>query len=306
VTLVELLVVVAIIAALLGLLLPAVQSVRESARATTCASNQRQVVLALQVLADARKYVPPMAAPASRKPITKAAATYNGATGFTAFTWLLPYIEEDGLYRISNRDVNTPVADAPGAGKIYSVPIPVFRCPSDAFHESGMSLTENGGADLWAVGNYAANYNVFGNPPAVTAVERAEGRSRFDAAFPDGASKTVVFAERYGTCGSDGVVTGGDTAGSLWCDSNNRWRPVFCVNEKDQTPDTPGFTRCAMFQVAPHWLQACDSSLAQTAHPGAMKVALGDGSVRGVAGSLDPQTWAQVCHPADGLSGADW
>ena len=119
-TLAELLVVIAIIGILVGILLPAVQMIREGARRTECMNNVRQLALGVMNYESARGHLPP------------------GITGATARphrsqSWLqplLPYVEQMAVYDQAVADYQS--SPSPFLGHLgMQTLIPVFQCLSE-------------------------------------------------------------------------------------------------------------------------------------------------------------------------------
>jgi prepilin-type N-terminal cleavage/methylation domain-containing protein len=300
-TLIELLVVIAIIAILIALLVPAVQKVRSAAARVQCSNNMKQVVLATHNVYGTYKVLPPLGAPDGWTPTTLAASAYNGVP-WMIFNHLLPYIDQQAVYNLQTKG---PVPPGAYCGGQYMVPMPALLCPSDPTTQAGMSQTTYGGANGFAVSNYAANYLVFGNPKGASDYQCVQGANTF-AQIPDGVSNTIFFGENYGSCGpSAGNPAATTSAASLWADSTLPWRAVMCHNSASKAL-SPGYAPCLMFQVQPVMFFTCDPSRGQSGHDAGMNCGIGDGSVRFITSGISTAGWVAACDPRDGQVATDW
>lgn len=194
-TLVELLVVAAIIGALVALLLPAVQAGRESARRTQCASQVKQLVLAVLSYESTHKLLPSCGRAEVRKDVSNDAVMIFNPYGGLQLSWIvdvLPRLEAAALAGRFDR--------SKGAGQQVTNPqavaLPALVCPSDgAGGAPYIHPYSPAPAKSFAKGNYAA----YTSPFHVDLQLLYRGAFIADgqplAAIEDGTSNTLALAE---------------------------------------------------------------------------------------------------------------
>jgi len=205
-TLVELLVVISIIAALMALLLPAVQSARESGRRVACANNQYQMALAAIRFDDANGHVPGWRNPS---PIPADTTGSASSTEYVRSTlWTVPL-----LLFMERRDVvnnwNVIQATAPSLKN--------FICPSsppEATNGPFLSYAVNIGSPPGA-GPFA---QVSADGVWLDVVPRWNGsrlvrmtQSFEDISNADGTATTLLLAEKCGNAVPSGALVWNQT-----------------------------------------------------------------------------------------------
>ena len=197
-TLVELLVVVAIIGVLAGLLLPAIQAARESGRRTQCLNQLRQLGVAASSYAADRKTFPG----GMQQWNINSSVTYRG---IPLFVELLPYMEYKSL--LANWHYDNPLLNCTQGPQSNTAPvIPTLVCPSDAIAINPITDTTHGW--VYGLSSYGGNGGTRSYfPPLATAdgvffttgpgsEPNTNQRPVRPEDITDGLSHTLLFGER--------------------------------------------------------------------------------------------------------------
>ena len=278
-TMIEVLLILAILALLIGLLLPAVQSVRSASARTQSLNNMKMIGLSLHGYHDTYKTLPSAFA---KQPNIKSPVSIH--------VQLLPFMEQENLYN--------KYAQKDGGEEASNAMVPNFMSPQDA------SL----GKDSKGIQNYAANLRVFCDSgqmtkfnedmPKIKEIEGLKNPLTLANGFPDGCSNTVVYSTKIGICGE---------GGSKYVSAPNTKTAAFFGQNAAQEKASPHSAK-ATFQLAPGPKEGLISPLmAQSFAKEGIIVGLADASARLVSNTISPDTWNAALCPRDGMVlGNDW
>lgn len=343
-TLVELLVVVAIIGILIGMLLPAVQNARESARRVHCLNNIKQLGLALSNHESANKRFPSGSMAKEYPPVPSHPYTFYR---WSALAQSLPYMENTSVRDLL--DVSLPLY-MPGAGYPISEAnkigiakvLPDFLCPSDrgAPVKVGMGPTNyavcagsgaGGGTPFNANGIFyqnshtrfkditdgashtvAASESLLGDdtprdPSGVLAAGNSERSYKFLLRFSGPFDLTDAACAGSQNFNSS-AATGNDPRGFAWCSGEYRsalYNHYYGPNALECDCVSSVTTDSTPPPAKPKLYSAFGWRAARSLHPGGVNVLYADGSARFVGDEIDLALWQSLATRASADNGGD-
>jgi prepilin-type N-terminal cleavage/methylation domain-containing protein/prepilin-type processing-associated H-X9-DG protein len=260
-TLIELLVVIAIIAVLVSMLLPAIQKVREAANKAKCASNLRQLVIAINNHDAVNRRLP--------DPAVGAPSSAGSTPGLTVLIQLMPYYEQDANYQFCQDSI------ANGQGAALQTYVPLLTCPSD----SSMNATATG-ATSYAVNSAAFNPTMNGNFNNTLDNGGNIGAEFSLATIPAGTSNALALCELIYQC--QVVPRPAPTALNCVSDGSASWLLSYGANFSTNT-------MVVIISPNPEWAFAVTVHANQfhctpmaSAHTATMNCAFFDGHVAGI------------------------
>jgi prepilin-type N-terminal cleavage/methylation domain-containing protein/prepilin-type processing-associated H-X9-DG protein len=315
-TLVELLIVIAIIGVLVALLLPAIQSSRAAASRNACANNLRQIDIAAQNHVSAKGYFPNGMVSKEFPAQPFAAWTFYR---WSALAELTPYLENTAAYNALNLSVplyGVNFLVRPENTAAVRILVPEFLCPSDIQRP----VSEN-----FAPTNYAmcAGSGIGGGTPRDTDGVCFMNSQTKPAQITDGLSKTALVSEStlgqsqqaqhapatdykfaFASPLSDDICNAAtqwnmsDARGFAWVNGEFRC----ALYNHYMTPNSATFDCMGVqlgggveFQFTPFGWRT-----ARSYHPGGVNLAMADGSAQFVGEAIDTTVWTAISTISSG------
>ena len=312
-TLIELLTSVAIIALLIAVLLPAVQSSREASRRIYCANNLRQIGLALHNYESAQRLGPIGA---------------SGQSGFGMSWWaaILPYLEQAAVFdQLDHAGAlnGLMIAHAGNAQLVNGLRMPSLSCPSsplDPMLAVGSAMVQMpsyvGSAGASSDGGFPESRVA---PCCVADLNLGEisaggmlvpNRGICFAEVTDGLSNTILVGECsdyvYNSNGVAFRVDGGNPVGWIAGSPESRTPPIYAATPAKPKP----CYNITTVRYGPNMRNYNQPGVRNdhgpnnplvSAHPGGVNVLLADGSVRFLHEVTDVLTLKRLATRDDGM-----